>query len=407
VNYRALMKKVEQVVGAIERSAEPGRTIQSVATAILQQLRPELGLSGARLYRREGANYMLLTTLGEARELPEGVGVPASYPPIDSLLREGTICMDGADPGVDAGLEAMLGVERFAALELGDEQYILAFDVARGNDRDDVLLSLGILRHAINQKIRQDRMEGIFRQARKIQFSILPKRAPVYGRFDLAGRSDSMEQVGGDFFDYIPVTDKILGLAIADVSGHGLPAALQVRDIYVGLRMGTARDLKIVGTVERLNNIIHQSTLTSRFVSMFYGELELNGTLIYVNAGHPPPFHLSASGEVELLEHGGPVLGPIANASYERGFVNLRPGGLVVLATDGILETERRRAGAREEFGAEQLIEVVRQNRDRPAAEIVAAVFDSVEKWAGGRAAKDDRTVVVVRYPGEGAPPSA
>jgi phosphoserine phosphatase RsbU/P len=295
----------------------------------------------------------------------------------------------------------MLGVERFAALELGSEQYILAFDVAPGHDRDDVLLSLGILRHAINQKIRQDRMEGIFRQARKIQSSILPKRAPAYGRFDIAGRTDSMEQVGGDFFDYIPVTDKILGLAIADVSGHGLPAALQVRDIYVGLRMGTARDLKIVRTVERLNNIIHQSTLTSRFVSMFYGELELNGTFIYVNAGHPAPFHLSAAGEARFLEHGGPVLGPIADASYERGFVNLHPGDLVVLTTDGILETERRRAGAREEFGSEQVLEVTRQHRERPAAEIVAAIFDSVEKWSGGRAAKDDRTVVVVRYPAE------
>ncbi len=89
-----------------------------------------------------------------------------------------------------------------------------------------------------------------------------------------------MESVGGDFYDYIPITDKILGLAIADVSGHGLPAALQVRDIYMGLRMGMARDFKIVRTVERLNQIIHKSTLTSRFVSMFYGELERNGVLL-------------------------------------------------------------------------------------------------------------------------------
>ena len=96
-------------------------------------------------------------------------------------------------------------------------------------------------------------MEGIFAEARKIQASILPRRVPDYGSFDIAGRSEPMEEVGGDFFDYIPVTDKILGLAIADVSGHGLPAALQVRDIYMGLRMGLARDFKIVRTVERMN----------------------------------------------------------------------------------------------------------------------------------------------------------
>ena len=168
-----------------------------------------------------------------------------------------------------------------------------------------MLFSLGVLRHAINQKLRQERMQEVFDQARKIQASILPRRIPVYGGFELYGRIQPMESVGGDFYDYIPITDKILGLAIADVSGHGLPAALQVRDIYMGLRMGMARDFKIVRTVERLNQIIHKSTLTSRFVSMFYGELEPNGVFIYVNAGHPPPFHLSAAGEVRFLDEGG------------------------------------------------------------------------------------------------------
>ena len=85
-----------------------------------------------------------------------------------------------------------------------------------------------------------------------------------------------------------------LGLAIADVSGHGLPAALQVRDVYMGLRMGLSRDLKVVRTVERLNSIIHQSTLTSRFVTMFYGVVDAaTGALSYVLAGHPPPIRIA------------------------------------------------------------------------------------------------------------------
>ncbi len=246
--------------------------------------------------------------------------------PSQLVLEQGTVYMDADDPRIDRGLEALLGVQQFAAIEVGDEEYILAFDVGPGIDRDDVLFSLGILRHAINQKIRQERMEGIFAEARKIQASILPRRVPSYGSFDIAGRSSRWKSVGGDFFDYIPLTDKILGLAIADVSGHGLPAALQVRDIYMGLRMGLARDFKIVRTVERMNNIIHQSTLTSRFVSMFYGELELNGVFIYVNAGHPPPFHLAADGTARELSEGGPVLGPLSDATYERGFVRMKPG---------------------------------------------------------------------------------
>jgi hypothetical protein len=99
--------------------------------------------------------------------------------------------------------QAVLGVQEFAAIEVGTEEYVVGFDVRPGVNRDDVLFSLGILRHSINQKIRQERMEGIFRQARQIQASILPRRVPVYGSFDIAGRSVPMETVGGDYYDYI------------------------------------------------------------------------------------------------------------------------------------------------------------------------------------------------------------
>ena len=400
LNYRELMRRIEQVVASIDRADETGRTVHTVAEAILGAFREELGIVGARLYRRQGPVYALEATLGDAKELPQGLEIPAAYPPIQLVLEKGSVTMDVDDPRADRNLEGLLGVQRFSAIEVGDEEYIVGFNIEPGAHGDDILFSLGILRHAINQKIRQQRMEGIFRQARKIQASILPRRVPSYGVFDLAGRSDPMETVGGDFFDYIPITDKILGLAIADVSGHGLPAALQVRDIYMGLRMGMARDFKIVRTVERLNGIIHQSTLTSRFVSLFYGELELNGVFIYVNAGHPAPFHLAADGTVRSLNEGGAVLGPLAHASYERGFVRMQPGDLLVLYTDGIVETTGKSRGpAREEFGIERLREVARAHQSAPAAEVVSAIFTAVETFSGGRTAKDDRTVVVVRYP--------
>jgi sigma-B regulation protein RsbU (phosphoserine phosphatase) len=308
---------------------------------------------------------------------------------------------DAEDPGIDRNLESQLGVQRFAAIEVGSEEYVLAFDVAPGYDREDILFSLGILRHSVNQKIRRDRMEGIFEQARKIQASILPKRVPEYGDFDIYGRSEPIEGVGGDYFDYIPVTEKILGLAIADVSGHGLPAALQVRDIYMGLRMGLARDFKIVRTVERMNKIIHKSTLTSRFVSMFYGELELNGVFIYVNAGHPPPFHIAADGTVRHMEEGGPVLGPLPDASYQRGFVIMKPGDMLVFYTDGICETQGRDEDGRPlgEFGMERLIEVSREHQGETAREVVDAIFASVEAFSREAPPDDDRTVMVVSHP--------
>ena len=157
--------------------------------------------------------------------------------------------------------------------------------------------------------------------------------------------------MGGDFFDFIPVTDRIHGIAIADASGHGLPAALQVRDVYTGLRMGVARDFKIVRTVERLNRIIHQSRMTTKFVSLFYGEIEEEGNLIYVNAGHPPPLHFHSKG-VTTLKQTGMVLGPSATASYSRGFLALEPGDALLLYTDGMTEASDPKG---REFGIERL----------------------------------------------------
>ena len=247
-------------------------------------------------------------------------------------------------------------------------------------------------------------MEGIFEEARKIQASILPRRVPEYGDFDLSGRSEPMEEVGGDFYDYIPVTEKILGLTIADVSGHGLPAALQVRDIYMGLRMGLARDFKIVRTVERMNNIIHQSTLTSRFVSMFYGELELNGVFIYVNAGHPPPFHLARDGAVRFLEEGGPVLGPLARRQLRARLRDHEAGRHAGLLHRRHLRDARPRRG-RQARGVRRAAPAARSPREHQARRARRADRRRHLRGASRRSTattpqEDDRTVLVVRYPG-------
>ncbi len=399
LSYRQLMRKVEGVINAIVRGDEETFPIHAVANQIICEFRAELGIYGGRLYEREGDFYTLKATFPDAVEV-KNIKIPRTYPPIELCLMRGTIYMEVDDPRIDKELEAALGVLGFAGVEIGSEQYVLGFNVEPGHDRDQILSSLSVIRHAINQKLHRDRLEEILRQARHIQLSIQPRRPPEFGDYDISGRIETMESVGGDYFDYIPITDKILGLAIADVTGHGLPAALQVRDIYTGLRMGLGRDFKIVRTVERLNGIIHESTLTRRFVSMVYGELERNGTLIYVNAGHPPPFHLNAAGEVAFLDQGGPVLGPLKGATYNRGFVRLQPGDLVVAYTDGITEAPRVAESPNpEEYGLARLLAVARAQRSKPAAEVVAAIFADVDSWTNGAPLGDDRTVVALVYP--------
>ena len=397
VDYRELMKKVERLVATIQKVGDVESTVRRVAGEIIAQFRPELGLVGGRVYHRDQSDYVLRTTFADAKPVEPGLRVPRSYAPIDACVTNGVVYMEPDDPGVDRTLEESLGVREFACIEVGDEDYILAFNVDPVASRDDIVFSLQILRHAINQKLRQERIEEVFREARKIQASILPRKAPPFPPFQMAGQVAPMDRVAGDFFDLIPITDKILGIAIADVSGHGLPAALQVRDVHMGLRMGMARDFKIVRTVERLNQIIHKSTLTSRFVALFYGELELNGNFIYVNAGHVAPFHLGADGNHQFLDEGGPVLGPLSDATYERGFVKMSPGDLLVLFTDGIVEATGAASG--EELGTDRLLEIARELQGNKPADVVEGIYRRLEEWTGGKPPQDDRTVLVVSYP--------
>ncbi len=398
ISFSDLVKSAERLVDTIPHRDDLSRLVLELSAAITNELGARLGVTGGRVYERVegGGAYGLVDSFGRASSPEDPPLLLRDYPPVETCCLEGVVYMESDDPSLDRELENALGVGRFAAIEVDGEEFLLAFDLDEEQDREGSLLSLGILRYAINQKIRRERMDDVLRQARDIQSSILPRRVPAYGSFDVAGRNDPLETVGGDFYDFIPISDKILGVAIADVCGHGLPAALQVRDIYVGMRMGLGRDYKIVRTVERLNGIIHQSILTSRFVSMFYGELELNGNFLYVNAGHPPPFHLSAAGEVSFLESGGVVLGPVPDATYERGFVALSPGDLLVLYTDGIVEAV---GAAEEEYGVDRIVSVARRHRLGSSQEIVDSVFSDVESFSTDDQASDDRTVVVVRYP--------
>jgi sigma-B regulation protein RsbU (phosphoserine phosphatase) len=397
---KSLFRKVEKAIQTIEKSVDVASTVASAAGAVIENFQDDLGVRGGRLYERRDHGYEITRTFGQAKAVPPGIMVPLDYPPIEKVIDEGVVVLDLSAPGVDRAFEEKIGADRFAAIAVGDDKFILSFSVDPVAADEDLLVSLGILRHAVDQKIRQEKMETLLEEARQIQASILPRRLPRLGTFDIAARSQPAEIVGGDFYDLIPTSEQIVGVAIADASGHGLPAALQVRDVYTGLRMGVARDFKIVKTVERLNRIIHESRLTSKFVSLFYGELEASGNFIYVNAGHNPPI-LVRERESILLRQTGMVLGPSRDAAYSRGFVTLDIGDVLVLYTDGIVEAVD---GRDQEFGIDRLKRVVAQNRDRTADEIVAAILQQVSAFTRGAVAQDDRTLLVIRR-GSAPPP--
>jgi len=394
LDYKNLLRKVEKTLEQIENAETMRFTIEQLAETIAANFRDELGITGGRIYERNDDDncYALVGRFGIAKEGALGIAVPKDYRPIELVIENGVIVMDPSDPGVDPVLEEKLGAKRFVAITAGEDNvHILSFDVSPALSREDILYALNLVRYTINQRLRAERFESLIVEAQRIQASILPQRVPQYAGFDIWGKTVPAEIVSGDFYDFIPVSENILGLAIADGSGHGLPAALVVRDIYMGLRMATDRDFKIIRTMEKLNHIIHRSRMTTKFVSLFYGELETGGIIIYCNAGHNFPFLLSGH-RVVPLPSGGPVLGPTPDATYTRGFAKLDPGDLLCLYSDGIVEAHDRRD---REFGLDRLQRIVKANRDRSAREISEEVLARVAKWSPGR--EDDQTIVIVK----------
>ena len=397
-DYWSLYRKLEKTIREIESTGDPARLLATFLDALVTQYRAPLGIVGGRLYHREDGDYVLSSTAGASAEgtcaAPAGYRIPASYRVIEEMRQRGLVIVDRDDPLFDPTIEGPLHVSIFAAITVGDDDaWIVSFSLAPDAHREHVLYALNTIRHVINWKLRQFDVEGEILRVQQIQRSLFPRTFPDFPGYELWGKADPCDEVGGDVFDFIPVGARILGVLIADSSGHGLAAALHARDVVTGMRMGIEEDLKVVRVIEKLNRVIHRTSLSSKFVSLFYGELERNGSFIYCNAGHVPTLRYR-DGAFRLLGKGGPVLGPSPEASYERGYVATRPGDLLVFYTDGIVEAHDP---AGREFGLRRLKRVIHEHRDAGARGLVDAIFAAVERFAPDDPLRDDRTVVVVR----------
>jgi sigma-B regulation protein RsbU (phosphoserine phosphatase) len=393
---KKLFSKLERNLGEIQHSPDLLSTLSEILRRLVDDFEADIGLVGGRIYVRRGADYWL------EKEYPREVApadfrIPASYPPVRQAILHGYVLRRPDDPGVDPALEERIGGRAFAAICIGSQcRHMMAFSLREGSDPDQVTATLNTIRHVINLKLRKEELEGRVAQARLIQMSLLPESAPEFGDFDVWGRTEPAEEVGGDLYDFIPVSERSLGITIADASGHGLPAALQARDAIIGLRMGVEERMRITATIEKLNRVIGRSALSTKFVSLFYAELERNGTLVYCNAGHNPPMLLQA-GAIEELTRGGLILGPHEGARYERGYARLDPGAVLLAFSDGITEAM---AADGEPFDTGRLRELLLSRRWERARDLVDTVFERVRAFSGTDTPVDDQTVVaVVRRP--------
>ena len=247
------------------------------------------------------------------------------------------------------------------------------------------------LQRVKDEKQRQDRELQV---AREIQQSLLPARQPEVEGFDVAGESRPCFEVGGDSYDWIPLASGRIALVVADVAGKGTPASLLMASAhaFVHALAGTTAPAELVS---RLNGFLYARTQASRFVTLFYAELDTRKhRLFFVNAGHVPPYHLDAQGGVSRLsEGGGPALGLLPDAAYAVGERALRPGELVAIVTDGVSEAM---SPEDVEFGDDRVCETLRQSRGADASEALRHLVAAVGGWAGSRGGSDDLTAVIL-----------
>jgi sigma-B regulation protein RsbU (phosphoserine phosphatase) len=212
--------------------------------------------------------------------------------------------------------------------------------------------------------------------------------------YDIAGINVPSWEIGGDYFDFLPQPDGRFGMAIADVSGKGVPAALIMATFRAALRAQRVGDASLDVVAGRLNRILLDSMDASRFVTAFYGLLEPGtGHLGFANCGHNPPLLLRAAGPRDLLPSGGPALGMWQSATFMPGAASVQPGDILVLYTDGVVEVMN---AAGEMFGVERLENVIRRRRPHSSAGLVEAVVDATRAFAGRARFEDDFTLVVI-----------
>lgn len=314
--------------------------------------------------------------------------------------------------GITGAVKALhRGTQRLAGGELD-----AVIDLENEDEFGDLADSFNAMTVAVKQgredALARERLQQEMQTARQIQERLLPRQAPELIGWEITGVSLPNLQVGGDYFDFLQSGGDLLGLAIGDVSGKGMPAALLMSNLQASLKGQVINHISVGDVVTRINRLLATSTDPHMFATFIYGELDTSaGTFVCANAGHEPPLVVRRDGGVEWLSNGGLLLGMFTDQIYEPIAVALEPGDVLVLYTDGITEAGAPTpAGAdgRDDyddydesddpmFGEQRLADVVCEARARSAPGIREAILSAIQKHLAGRPPGDDITLVVVK----------
>jgi sigma-B regulation protein RsbU (phosphoserine phosphatase) len=261
-------------------------------------------------------------------------------------------------------------------------------------------LEVARLTTAIGEEMAQrERLNRELEIAREVQQRLFPQTLPSIPDLDFCGACRPALGVGGDYYDFLALPQGKLGIALGDVSGKGIAAALMMASLQASLRAEASRGTDDLGAlIQKVNHLLHDTTAENRYATFFYAQYDPAARrLNYVNAGHNPPMLLRKSDrrtDVIRFEIGGTVIGLFEHFAFEQGTVTLDAGDLFVAFTDGITETMNP---ADEEWGETNLIRTLQGCDGLTASEIIPNVMDAADGFAAGAKQHDDMTLVVLR----------
>jgi sigma-B regulation protein RsbU (phosphoserine phosphatase) len=253
--------------------------------------------------------------------------------------------------------------------------------------------------------VEQETLRRDIALASDVQRRLLPDAPPRAEFADFAASSVPARRIGGDYYDFVELRDRELGIALADVSGKGVAAALIMSVVQASLRIISSEGgIAPPRLVARMNEFVYRSTPASKYATFFYAQLDERGRqLRYVNAGHNAPYLVRAgrasaadpaSAEIEQLSVGGTVVGMFPEMGYEEATVELHPGDVLFVFTDGVPEAHNPED---EEFGEERLQQLLRQTAHLPADEISARISAEMKNWIRDAEQYDDLTFIVMK----------
>ena len=246
------------------------------------------------------------------------------------------------------------------------------------------------------QVVEQQKLQKEMEIARSIQMNLLPRSYPQLPGYEMSAMSKPAERVGGDYYDFLPLAQRRCGLAMGDVSGKGVPAALLIATLRASLQIeAMLPNASVTKIMEKLNKITCRDATNDMFASMIYGILDpLQQSFEYVNAGHCHPLLFDETGQLRTLGLGGHLLGIVETAEYEKEVVTISPGSTLIIYSDGVTDTMN---SAGDLYGVERLIEFVRDHLAMRAEVLRDTIYHNCLEFRAGAEQFDDFTLLVLK----------